>query len=115
MDNQQEWIETVKPDGKKGSRIQKDLYFRIVGLIVAAMRETDEISLANTLTLIKEACSTQPNIEFISLQVKLDLEAKGYLKIVRTRDTYQQIISLSRRGKVHFNVNIRRSINHRSK
>jgi hypothetical protein len=104
MDHPNELIETASPDGRKGIKIQKHLYCKIVELIVTALSKIDEISLADVLTLTKEACASHPNIGFVSLQVKLDLEAKRYLKVIRTRYTHQQIISLSRKGKAHFKV-----------
>jgi hypothetical protein len=100
-----DFIETLRPDGKKGIKVPKHIYEQIVKLIITALRESNEVTLTEILDLIKEHRINHPNLEFVSLHVKLDLEGKGFLKNIRSHvNPQRKHICITRRGRTQFGL-----------
>jgi hypothetical protein len=75
-------IETRHPQGRKGVRIPTDLYNQIVDFIVRQIDRDDDVTLASLIDDAERHLNAYPAVTWMVYHVKLDLEAKGFIKLV---------------------------------
>lgn len=103
--SQHDFIQTLRPDGKKGIRMSKHIYEQIVRIIIKEIRTSNEVTLTEILDIVKDQMPDHPNLEFIALQVKLDLEGKGFVKNKRSHfNPQRKHICMTRQGRRSFST-----------
>ena len=95
-------IQTFRPDGKKGIRIREHVYDQLCAFILSALDSEEGLTLHE---LLDKGNLDLPNISdndvaWYLLQVKLDLEARGLIKVytpIHQKRLYR--IKLTRQGQ----------------
>jgi hypothetical protein len=77
-------IQTLRPDGKKGIVLLKHYYEQISNFILSSVYAQEQLTLHELLEKGEQklADAIDSEITWYLLQVKLDLEARGYIKSV---------------------------------
>lgn len=101
MKEQREKIQTFLPDGTKGEYILKSSYERWSGFILSTLDTEENFTLNDILDRgrTQGSVSQQNEIAWNILQVKRDLEARGFIQSVEDPDlkhTYH--LKLTRQG-----------------
>ena len=88
-----EIVETQRPDGKRGIKILHDIYTNIANYIFGQIKDHRQVTLTTLLTDVEGEFKTCSNIIWLAYHVKLDLEAKGHIKVTRSarKDSVAQI------------------------
>lgn len=94
-------ILTLRPDGKKGILLLKHHYEQISDFILAAVHEHEHLTLNELLERGQQhlANSIESEVTWYLLQVKLDLEARGFIKAITP--VYQKrlyLLKITRQG-----------------
>jgi hypothetical protein len=82
MDLKQTDVETIHPIRKQGIRINKLLYDQIVDFIIGHIRTHQHVSLTQLLMYSEKSFPGIREVGWLIYQVKLDLEARGFIKDV---------------------------------
>lgn len=82
MDPSSEVIFTKHPNKRKGVKIEKDAYETVASLILKEIELEKDTTLASLIRVVKEQRGEHPEIADLVYHVKLDLEARGYIKLV---------------------------------
>jgi DNA-binding HxlR family transcriptional regulator len=101
MKEQDEKIQTFLPDGTKGEYIIKSKYERWSAFILSALDTEDNFTLNDVLEKARSNSSAvlHNEIGWIILQVKRDLEARGFIKSVEDPDRKHKFyLKLTRQG-----------------
>jgi len=101
MKDQDEKIQTFLPDGTKGEFIIKSKYERWSAFILSALDTDDNFTLNDILekARINFATALHNEIGWNILQVKRDLEARGFIKSVEDPDLKHKFyLKLTRQG-----------------
>ncbi len=101
MKEQDEKIQTFLPDGTKGEYIIKSKYERWSAFILSALDTEDNFTLNDVLEQARSQSSAvfQNEIGWTILQVKRDLEARGFIKSVEDPDLKHKFyLKLTRQG-----------------
>lgn len=91
-------IETKHPGGKRGILITEKVYEDVAGFIVQIISKDENINL---LSLLNQAVIRFPEINELNIvvyHVKLDLEARGLIKSVKTREEESVRLRLTSQG-----------------
>ncbi len=88
---EKEIIQTIQPGGKKGIRMPAKKYDELKKFIFSEVSDSREVTLVDLLERVKHALATDDHIHFFLLYVKVDLEARGYLKAVNSEDNPGQL------------------------
>lgn len=77
-----EFIQTYRPGGKRGVLLEKRLYERFSFFIFETLEKGEEITFQTLLdNCIQSFCGAfEEDLGWCFLQVKLDLEARGFIK-----------------------------------
>ena len=106
MKEQNEKIKTFLPDGTKGEYILKSRYERWSGFILSTLDAEENFTLNDILERARsQATVSQHNeIAWNILQVKRDLEARGFIHSVQDPDTkHTYYLKLTRQGSSKLN------------
>jgi hypothetical protein len=101
MKEQDEKIQTFLPDGTKGEYIIKSKYERWSAFILSALETEDNFTLNDILEKARSNSSAvlHNEIGWNILQVKRDLEARGFIKSVEDPDLKHKFyLKLTRQG-----------------
>lgn len=101
MKEQDEKIQTFLPDGTKGEYIIKSKYERWSEFILTALDNEDNFTLNDILEKARSTSSAalHNDIGWNILQVKRDLEARGFIKSVEDPDLKHKFyLKLTRQG-----------------
>ena len=101
MKEQDEKIQTFLPDGTKGEYIIKSKYERWSAFILSALDTDDNFTLNDVLEKARSnsAAVLHNEIGWNILQVKRDLEARGFIKSVEDPDLKHKFyLKLTRQG-----------------
>ena len=101
MKDENEKIQTFLPDGTKGEYILKSKYDRWSTFILSALDTEENFTLNHILERARsQASASQHNeIAWNVLQVKRDLEARGFIKSVEDPDQkHTYYLKLTRQG-----------------
>ncbi len=101
MKEQDEKIQTFLPDGTKGEYIIKSKYERWSAFILSALDTEDNFTLNDILEKARSNSSAvlHNEIGWNILQVKRDLEARGFIKSVEDPDLKHKFyLKLTRQG-----------------
>ena len=101
MKEQDEKIQTFLPDGTKGEYIIKSKYERWSAFILSALDTEDNFTLNDVLEKARSNSSAvlHNEIGWNILQVKRDLEARGFIKSVEDPDLKHKFyLKLTRQG-----------------
>ncbi len=96
--NGAEQVITSHPAKKQGISIPKDVYTRLSEFIVNELLKQDEHT---SITLLEEAEQTFtdiPNLFWYLMHVRLDLEAKGYVRMTDHKDLNNRFLRMTTRG-----------------
>jgi hypothetical protein len=101
MENHSDKIQLHALDGKKGSVISRKHYDLLKNFILDIFQHCDQITLTELMQLAHTqfARTFSGEVAWALLNTKLDLEARGILKICHERNRIQ-MISLKRKQKV---------------
>jgi hypothetical protein len=91
-------ITTFHPEKRKGITMRKDLYDEIVAFIVNALKEEESLNLSVLITKSQDMFPGIDNISWYLYQVKLDLEARGFVRGVARRNIGTHEIRLTQSG-----------------
>ena len=96
----EETIVTVRPDGRRGTVMTNRIYDMLSSFILTLLDSGDDQTLNDILEKAQQSLSDSiENVAWYTLQVKLDLEARGLIKVVSP--VYQKrlfFIKLTRQG-----------------
>ena len=101
MKEQDEKIQTFLPDGTKGEYIIKSKYERWSTFILSVLDTDDNFTLNDVLEMARNNYSAvlHHEIAWNILQVKRDLEARGFIKSVEDPDLKHKFyLKLTRQG-----------------
>jgi len=91
---------TLRPDGRKGVVMSMRTYNSLAGFILTSLDKAVDLTLNDVLEKAQLKFSESiENVAWCTLQVKLDLEARGLIKVVEP--VYQKrlfFIKLTRQG-----------------
>lgn len=101
MEIERESVVTLRPDGRKGIVMMKSHYDVLSTFVLSTLESEEEVSLNGLLDRAhKDLVDTlDSDISWHVLQVKLDLEARGYIRTVTP--IYQRrffLLKLTRSG-----------------
>lgn len=100
MKSEETTIVTLRPDGRKGAVLTSGMYDALSSFILITLDAEVDLTLNDILEKAHLKFSdTMENIAWCTLQVKLDLEARGLIKVVNP--VYQKrlhFIKLTRKG-----------------
>jgi len=97
-ENGEDVVVTSHPAKKQGISIPKELYTRLSDFIVSELLKQDEHT---SITLLEEAEQTFldiPNLFWYLMHVRLDLEAKGYVRLTEHKDLNNRFLRMTTRG-----------------
>ena len=105
MEEQNEKIQTFLPDGTKGEYVLKSKYERWSMFILTALDTEENFTLNDILDRARQGTIAQHNeIAWNVLQVKRDLEARGFIKSVEDTDLkHTYYLKLTRQGSSKLN------------
>ena len=107
-------VVTQHPEGKKGASLSRPDYDLIRDSILSILEQTDKLTLNQLIDQVQQRCHARlvTNLAWRILMVKLDLEAKGLIKIVsHPSDRHTVHLRLNRRAwKKLFSRNRKRQI-----
>jgi hypothetical protein len=97
-----EMIETLRPDGKKGVVMTEAHYKMLSSYILAALDTEEPFTLSRLLEKVLEDFTEtiDSDINWYVLQVKLDLEARGFIRTITP--AYKKrlfLLKLTRQGQ----------------
>lgn len=94
-------ILTLRPDGRPGIRMTKEDYTLLADFIVSCMQKHKELTIQELIdtAALEFDQKFRSNTGWYALAVKLDLQARGRIKIVQKRDPYRLKRTLSLRLK----------------
>jgi hypothetical protein len=97
-----EMIETLRPDGKKGVAMTEAHYKMLSTYILSALDTEEPFTLNRLLEKVLEdfTDSIDSDLSWYVLQVKLDLEARGYIRTITP--AYKKrlfLLKLTRQGQ----------------
>lgn len=96
----EEIILTLRPDGRRGVVMSTRTYDLLCGFILTSLDKGVDLTLNDVLEKAQLKFSESiENVAWCTLQVKLDLEARGWIKVVEP--VYQKrlfFIKLTRQG-----------------
>lgn len=96
-------LQTIRPDGKKGIRLSASLYEQVSAIIVDHVKKSPAVMLANIIDHAKVVLNSEPDIELLTLHVKLDLESKGYIETIRSRSARKRgLLRITGKGWRYF-------------
>ena len=99
MDNlQSAYIKTEHPGKGNGITIKQTLYLEIVNFIVSNVRASDKVSLPILLTRSSSKFRNISDIQSYINYVKLDLEAKGLIRMVTVASINMVCVHLTALG-----------------
>ena len=93
-------IVTQHPEGKKGANISRTDYHLICESIFSVLQQTEKLTLNELIDQVQHRYNTGlvTNLAWRILMVKLDLEAKGLIKVVPHKfDRHTVYLKLNRR------------------
>lgn len=103
-----EQVHLFQAEGRAGIKMEKELYDQITDVIINRIEEAEEATLADVLDATKQRVD-QGNIEYLTLQVKVDLEYRGYLMTASSRVTpSRRALRMTDKGRRYFGVSDRR-------
>lgn len=85
MEKNNELIETKHPHKSKGVKIEREAYAAVADLILHQVRQEEDTTLATLIAEAEKAITTYPNVAWLVFHVKLDLEAKGFIRLMPSR------------------------------
>ena len=94
-------IQTKHPEGKKGACIPKQDYFLLSESILNVLQHVEKLTLNELIDEVQRQTTFEfaSNVAWRILVVKLDLEAKGIIKVVPHKyDRYVVYLKLNRRA-----------------
>ena len=91
-------IETKHPAGKRGIQIPEKIYENIASFIVQAIGRDDRPNLLSLLQQAEIAFPALNNLNLLVYHVKLDLEARGLIKTVKSREEETIRLRLTSQG-----------------
>ena|SRR5687767_2185146 len=88
---------TLRPDGRPGIRMTREDYNLLAEFILSHMHKYKEITIQELLETAESEFTSKflSNTGWYALSVKLDLQARGKIKIVQKRDPYRVKRTLS--------------------
>lgn len=102
MVRESEVVETLRPDGKKGITLQRLVYEELSSFILTTLDTEEEVTL-NKLLDEGQLSLKAPGVRdmaYLILQVKLDLEARGFIYTYNTPVKKQlMLLGLTRHGQ----------------
>jgi hypothetical protein len=104
--NDSSYIITCHPIKHSGVRMKKNLYDSIVGFIISNIRSTGSLDLSALLNKSGDLFPQHANINWYIYQVKLDLEARGYIKIIPNEGIRALAVTLTPAGAKTFGKEI---------
>lgn len=106
MKQDNELIQTLLPDGRKGELLSKSEYEKWSRFILSVLNSEEDFTLNGLLekALQKKSGPADNKAGWYILQVKRDLEARGLIKVVATEQKHTFFIKLTRQGltKLHY-------------
>ena len=94
-------IETKHPAGKRGIQIPEKIYENIASFIVQAIGRDDRPNLLSLLQQAEIAFPALNNLNLLVYHVKLDLEARGFIRTQFFKNQRTQILRLKRRRRIY--------------
>jgi hypothetical protein len=91
-------ITTFHPEKRRGIIMRRDLYDEIVAFIANALQEGESVNLSVLITKSQDVFPDVDNISWYLYQVKLDLEARGFVRGVSPRKIGTHEIRLTQSG-----------------
>jgi len=85
MEKNNELIETEHPHKSKGVRIEREAYAAAADLILQQIRYEEDTTLATLIAEAEKTIKSYPNVAWLVFHVKLDLEAKGFIRLMPSR------------------------------
>jgi hypothetical protein len=115
-----EQVQTIKPGGAKGVRIHTRVYRDVAHFIFQHLSRNHEVTIIDLLSRIENhfqgRSKENGDFMFIALHVKLDLEGRGYLKLINSKTNPNQIqkcICITKRGLRYFKSVLHELTGHR--
>jgi len=85
MEKNNELIETKHPRKSNGVKIEREAYAAAADLILHQIRYEDDATLATLIAEAEKTMKAYPNVAWLVFHVKLDLEAKGFIRLMPSR------------------------------
>ncbi|HEY5746325.1 MAG TPA: hypothetical protein VIU12_09635 [Chryseolinea sp.] len=85
MEKNNELIETKHPHKSKGVKIEREAYAAAADLILRQIKHDEDATLATLIAEAEKTMKTYPNVAWLVFHVKLDLEAKGFIRLMPSR------------------------------
>jgi hypothetical protein len=85
MENNNEWIETQHPRKSDGVKIERKAYAAAADLILNQIKRDEDTTLATLIAAAEKTMQNYPNVAWLVFHVKLDLEAKGFIRLMPSR------------------------------
>jgi len=97
-ENGADQVITSHPAKKQGISIPKDIYKKLSDFIVHELLNHDEHTVITLLDEAEQTFSDIPNLFWYLMHVRLDLEAKGYLRLTEHKDLNNRFLRITHRG-----------------
>lgn len=110
-----EFIQTLRPDGRPGEAIPKEEYDIWSYFILSTLAAAEELTLTELLEKADQKISlpggskADSKVSWYVLQVKRDLEARGLIKVTpSSKKKHTFLIQLTRQGmsKIHYQFQV---------
>ncbi|SHG41960.1 hypothetical protein SAMN04488109_0178 [Chryseolinea serpens] len=85
MEKNNELIETEHPRKSKGVKIEREAYAAAADLILRQIKHDEDATLATLIAEAEKTMKAYPNVAWLVFHVKLDLEAKGFIRLMPSR------------------------------
>jgi predicted nucleic acid-binding protein len=103
MNTNEDVIITQRPDGKQGIKILKSDYDLLANLIISSLKSNEDLTIQELIDKAYNAFGSifQSNTGWYTLAVKLDLQWKGRIKIIKktTQHKVKRILGLRLKSK----------------
>jgi hypothetical protein len=99
INSERDLILTRHPVKREGVKIPRALYTATADFIIRSIRRSERINLQELITQAVSYFPDQRNISWYIYHVKLDLEARGFIKVMITNDIHDLVIRFTTFGK----------------
>ncbi len=97
-ENGEDQVMTSHPAKKQGISIPKDIYKTLSEFIVNELKNHDEHTAITLLDEAEQTFTDIPNLFWYLMHVRLDLEAKGYVRLTEHKDLNNRFLRITHRG-----------------
>ena len=102
MNQRNDIVITRHPQNKKGIKMDREVYLAVATLMMQQIAKGEEVTLAALIRTAETQLAAYPDIVQLVYHVKLDLEAKGYIRLkASVVEANMNVLRLTAKGRKH--------------